>query len=143
MVLGGVDNYATRYLLNDACYLAGKPFIDGAVFLFEGQATVFIPGRGCYRCLFPEPPPTRVVPIPSQVGLLGVLPGVIGVIEAFEALKLILGLGEPLSGRLLIFDALAMEFRQVKTRRDPRCPLCGDSPTIHQPGHDGGQEEAA
>lgn len=138
MVLGGVDNYATRYLLNDACYLAGKPFIDGAVFLFEGQATVFIPGRGCYRCLFPEPPPTGVVPTPSQVGLLGVLPGVIGVIEAFEALKLILGLGEPLSGRLLIFDALAMEFRQVKTRRDPRCPLCGDAPTIHQPGHDGG-----
>jgi adenylyltransferase/sulfurtransferase len=143
MVLGGVDNYATRYLLNDACYLAGKPFIDGAVFLFEGQATVFIPGRGCYRCLFPEPPPTGMVPNPSQVGLLGVLPGVIGVIEAFEALKLILGLGEPLSGRLLIFDALAMEFRQVKTRRDPRCPLCGDAPTIHQPGHDGGQEEAA
>ena len=132
MVVGGVDNFATRYLVNDACYLAGKPFIDGAVFLFEGQASVFIPGRGCYRCLFPAPPPTGVVPNPSEVGLLGALPGVIGVIEAFEVLKLILGLGEPLSGRLLIFDALAMEFRQVNTRRDPRCPLCGDAPTIHE-----------
>jgi MoaD family protein len=134
MVLGAVDNFPTRYLLNDACYLTGKPFIDGSVFLFEGQATVFIPGRGCYRCLFPAPPPTGVVPSPSQVGLLGVLPGVIGVIEAFEALKLILGLGESLAGRLLIFDALAMEFRQVKTRRDPGCPLCGDAPTIHELG---------
>jgi MoaD family protein len=132
MVVGGVDNFATRYLVNDACYLAGKPFIDGAVFLFEGQASVFIPGRGCYRCLFPAPPPTGVVPNPSEVGLLGALPGVIGVIEAFEVLKLILSLGEPLSGRLLIFDALAMEFRQVNTRRDPRCPLCGDAPTIHE-----------
>jgi molybdopterin/thiamine biosynthesis adenylyltransferase/molybdopterin converting factor small subunit len=155
MVVGGVDNYGTRYLLNDACYLAGKPFIDGAVFLFEGQAAVFVPGRGCYRCLFPAPPPTGVVPSPSQVGLLGVLPGVIGVIEAFEALKLILGIGESLSGRLLIFDALAMEFRQVATRRDPRCPLCGDAPTIHElgdyeassrsvaAGHDEGRGEAA
>ena len=132
MVVGGVDNFVTRYLLNDACYLAGKPFVDGAVFLFEGQAAVFIPGRGCYRCLFPAPPPPGVVPNPSEVGLLGVLPGVIGVIEAFETLKLILGLGEPLSGRLLIFDGLTMEFRQVNTRRDPRCPLCGDAPTIHE-----------
>jgi molybdopterin/thiamine biosynthesis adenylyltransferase/molybdopterin converting factor small subunit len=134
MVVGAVDNFATRYLLNDACYLAGKPYIDGAVFLFEGQAAVFIPGRGCYRCLFPVPPPTGVVPNPSEVGLLGALPGVIGVIEAFETLKLILGLGEPLSGRLLIFDALTMEFRQVKTRRDPHCPLCGDAPTIRELG---------
>jgi len=134
MVVGAVDNFVTRYLLNDACYLAGKPYIDGGVFLFEGQATVFVPGRGCYRCLFPAPPPADLVPSPSQVGLLGALPGVIGVIEAFEALKLILGLGESLSGRLLIFDALTMEFRQVKTRRDPRCPLCGDAPTIHELG---------
>jgi adenylyltransferase/sulfurtransferase len=134
IIVGAVDNFATRYLLNDACYLAGKPYIDGAVFLFEGQASVFVPGRGCYRCLFPAPPPTGVLPSPSQVGLLGALPGVIGLIEAFEALKLILSLGEPLSGRLLIFDALAMEFRQVKTRRDPQCPLCGDAPTIHQLG---------
>jgi adenylyltransferase/sulfurtransferase len=132
IVVGAVDNFATRYLLNDACYLAGKPYIDGAVFLFEGQMAVFIPGQGCYRCLFPAPPPVGVVPSPSQVGLLGVLPGVIGVIEAFEALKLILGLGESLAGRLLIFDALAMEFRQVRTRRDPQCPLCGDAPTIRE-----------
>lgn len=134
MVLGAVDNFVTRYLLNDACYLAGKPYIDGAVFLFEGQATVFLPGRGCYRCLFPVPPPAGVVPSPGEVGLLGALPGVIGVIEAFEALKLILGLGKPLVGRLLIFDALAMEFRQVRTRRDPQCPLCGDAPTIRELG---------
>jgi molybdopterin/thiamine biosynthesis adenylyltransferase/molybdopterin converting factor small subunit len=132
IVVGGVDNFVTRYLLNDACYLAGKPYVDGAVFLFEGQAAVFIPGRGCYRCLFPAPPPTGVVPNPSEVGLLGALPGVIGLIEAFETLKLILDLGEPLASRLLIFDALTMEFRQVKTRRDPRCPLCGDTPTIHE-----------
>ena len=154
IVVGAVDNFATRYLLNDASYLAGKPYIDGGVFLFEGQATVFIPGRGCYRCLFPAPPPTGVVPSPSQVGLLGALPGVIGVIEAVEALKLILGLGESLCGRLLIFDALTMEFRQVRTRRDPHCPLCGDAPTIHElgdyeafsasslAGHDEGREEA-
>jgi molybdopterin/thiamine biosynthesis adenylyltransferase/molybdopterin converting factor small subunit len=132
MVVGAVDSYATRYLLNDACYLAGKPLIDGAVFLFEGQATVFVPGQPCYRCLFPAPPPATVVPRPSQVGLLGALPGVIGVIQAFEALKLILGLGESLAGRLLLFDALTMDFRRVRTRRDPRCPLCGDAPTIHE-----------
>ena len=131
IVVGAVDNYVTRYLLNDACYLMGKPLVEGAIFLFEGQATVFIPGQGCYRCLFPAPPPVGVVPRPSQVGLLGALPGVIGIIEAFETLKLILGLGESLAGRLLIFDALAMEFRQVRTRRDPQCPLCGDAPTIH------------
>jgi adenylyltransferase/sulfurtransferase len=134
IIVGAVDNFVTRYLLNDACYLAGKPYIDGGVFLFEGQAAVFIPGQGCYRCLFPAPPPTGVVPSPSQVGLLGALPGVIGVIEAFEALKLILGLGESLCGRLLIFDALTMEFRQVRTRRDPQCPLCGDAPTIRELG---------
>jgi len=130
VVVGAVDSYATRYLLNDACYMAGKPYIDGSVFLFEGQATVFIPGEGCYRCLFPAPPPVGVVARPSQVGLLGTLPGVVGVIEAFEALKLILGLGKSLAGRLLIFDALTMEFRQVKARRDPQCALCGDAPTI-------------
>ncbi len=134
VVVGAVDNFDTRYLLNDASYLKGKPYIDGGVFLFEGQVTVFIPGKGCYRCLFPVPPPVEVVPKPSQVGLLGTLPGVIGVIEAFEALKLILGLGESLAGRLLIFDALPMEFRQVRTRRDPQCPLCGDAPTIRQLG---------
>jgi adenylyltransferase/sulfurtransferase len=132
MVVGAVDSYGTRYLLNDACYLAGKPLIDGAVFLFEGQATVFAPGQPCYRCLFPVPPPATVVPRPAQVGLLGTLAGVIGVIQAFEALKLILGLGESLAGRLLLFDALTMDFRRVRTRRDVRCPLCGDAPTIHE-----------
>jgi adenylyltransferase/sulfurtransferase len=132
MVVGAVDSYGTRYLLNDACYLAGKPLIDGAVFLFEGQATVFAPGQPCYRCLFPAPPPATVVPRPAQVGLLGTLAGVIGVIQAFEALKLILGLGESLAGRLLLFDALTMDFRRVRTRRDSRCPLCGDAPTIHE-----------
>jgi MoaD family protein len=132
MVVGAADNFATRYLVNDAAYLCGKPLIDGAIFLFEGQATVFIPGRGCYRCLFPAPPPAGAIPNPSEVGLLGVLPGVIGVIEAAETLKLILGLGESLVGRLLIFDALTMEFRQVKIRRDPKCLLCGDNPTIRE-----------
>jgi molybdopterin/thiamine biosynthesis adenylyltransferase len=132
IVVGAVDSYATRYLLNDACYLTGKPLIDGAVFLFEGQATVFAPGQPCYRCLFPTPPPASLVPRPSQVGLLGALPGVIGVIQAFEALKLILGLGDSLAGRLLLFDGLTMDFRRVRTRRDVRCPLCGDDPTIHE-----------
>jgi len=131
-VVNGADNFATRYLVNDACYLAGKPLVDGAIFLFEGQAMVFIPGQGCYRCLFPAPPPPGLVPSCAEAGVLGMLPGVIGAIEAIEAAKLILGLGEPLVGRLLIFDALAMEFRQVKLRRDPKCPLCGDEPTIHE-----------
>jgi len=132
IVVNGADNFATRYLVNDACYLAGKPLVDGAIFLFEGQAMVFIPGQGCYRCLFPAPPPPGLVPSCAEAGVLGMLPGVIGAIEAIEAAKLILGLGEPLVGRLLIFDALAMEFRQVKLRRDPKCPLCGDEPTIHE-----------
>jgi molybdopterin/thiamine biosynthesis adenylyltransferase/molybdopterin converting factor small subunit len=132
IVVNGADNFATRYLVNDACYLAGKPLVDGAIFLFEGQAMTFIPGQGCYRCLFPAPPPPGVVPSCAEAGVLGMLPGVIGAIEAIEAAKLILGLGEPLVGRLLIFDALAMEFRQVKLRRDPKCPLCGDNPTIHK-----------
>ncbi len=132
IVVNGADNFATRYLVNDACYLAGKPLVDGAIFLFEGQAMVFIPGQGCYRCLFPAPPPPGLVPSCAEAGVLGMLPGVVGAIEAIEAAKLILGLGEPLAGRLLIFDALEMEFRQVKLRRDPNCPLCGDNPTIHE-----------
>lgn len=131
-VVNGADNFATRYLVNDACYLAGKTLVDGAIFLFEGQATVFIPGQGCYRCLFPAPPPPGLVPSCAEAGVLGMLPGVIGAIEAIEAVKLILGIGESLAGSLLIFDALAMEFRQVKLRRDPKCPLCGDNPTIRE-----------
>lgn len=132
IVVNGADNFATRYLVNDAAYLCAKPLVDGAVLLFEGQAAVFLPGQGCYRCLFPAPPPPGVVPSCAEAGVLGVLPGVIGCIEAIEAVKLILGIGESLAGRLLIFDALTMEFRQVKIRRDPKCPLCGDDPTIHE-----------
>ncbi len=132
MVVNGADNFATRYLVNDASYLCGKPLIDGAILLFEGQAMVFLPGQGCYRCLFPAPPPPGLVPSCAEAGVLGVLPGVVGSIQAIEALKLILGIGESLTGRLLMFDALTMEFRQVKIRRDPGCPLCGDDPTIQE-----------
>ncbi len=130
IVVNGSDNFATRYLVNDAAYLLGKPLVDGSIFRFEGQATVFIPGKGCYRCLFPAPPPPGAVPSCAEAGVLGVLPGIIGVIEAIETIKLILDLGEPLVNRLLLFDSLAMEFREVKIRRDPECPLCGDNPTV-------------
>jgi len=130
IVVNGADNFTTRYLVNDACYFAGKPLVDGSILLFEGQATVFIPGQGCYRCLFPAPPPPGLVPSCAEAGVLGALTGVIGSVQAIEALKLILGIGETLASRLLLFDALTMEFRQVKLRRDPKCPLCGDDPTI-------------
>lgn len=132
VVVNGCDNFATRYLVNDACYLLKKPLVDGSIFRFEGQATVFLPGRGCYRCLFPAPPPPGAVPSCAEAGVLGVLPGIIGVIQAIEAIKVILELGDPLVNRLLLFDSLAMEFREVKIRRDPQCPLCGDNPTIHE-----------
>lgn len=130
IVVNGCDNFATRYLVNDACYLLKKPLVDGSIFRFEGQATVFMPGKGCYRCLFPAPPPPGAVPSCAEAGVLGVLPGIIGVIQAIETIKLILNLGEPLVNRLLLFDSLAMEFREVRIRRDPDCPLCGDNPTI-------------
>jgi molybdopterin/thiamine biosynthesis adenylyltransferase/molybdopterin converting factor small subunit len=130
IVVNGSDNFATRYLVNDACYLLKKPLVDGSIFRFEGQATVFEPGKGCYRCLFPAPPPPGAVPSCAEAGVLGVLPGIIGTIEAIEAVKLVLDLGEPLVNRLLLFDSLAMEFREVKIRRDPECPLCGDNPTV-------------
>jgi adenylyltransferase/sulfurtransferase len=132
IVVNGCDNFATRYLVNDACQLLGKTLVDGMIFKFEGQATVFEPGKGCYRCLFPSPPPPGAVPSCAEAGVLGVLPGMIGVIQATETIKLILGLGEPLTGRLLIYDSLEMSFRQVKVRRDPACPLCGDNPTIKE-----------
>ncbi|MBK9516796.1 MAG: molybdopterin-synthase adenylyltransferase MoeB [Anaeromyxobacter sp.] len=126
LVVDGTDTFATRYLTNDACVLAGKPNVYGSVFRFEGQASVFATAEGpCYRCLYPEPPPPGLVPSCAEGGVLGVLPGLVGLIQATEALKLLLGAGEPLIGRLLLVDALAMSFRQVKVRRDPRCPACG------------------
>ena len=130
VVVNGCDNFPTRYLVNDACVFLGKPMVDGSIFKFEGQATVFLPGHGCYRCLYPAPPPPGVVPGCAEAGVLGVVCGVIASIQGVETIKLLLGLGEPLVGRLVFFDALAMEFRQVKYRRDPACPVCGDHPTI-------------
>jgi adenylyltransferase/sulfurtransferase len=132
IVVNGSDNFPTRYLVNDACVLLKKPLVDGGMFKFDGQATVFLPGKGCYRCLFPAPPPPGAAPSCAEAGVLGALPGVIGAIQAVETMKLILGIGEPLVNRLLLFDALAMEFREVKIRRDPECPVCGDNPTITQ-----------
>ncbi|MEI8189190.1 MAG: molybdopterin-synthase adenylyltransferase MoeB [candidate division NC10 bacterium] len=130
VVVNACDNFPTRYLVNDACVFLGKPMVDGSIFKFEGQATVFLPGHGCYRCLYPAPPPPGVVPSCAEAGVLGVVCGVIASIQGVETIKLLLGLGEPLVGRLVFFDALAMEFRQVKYRRDPACPVCGDHPTI-------------
>jgi molybdopterin/thiamine biosynthesis adenylyltransferase len=132
VVVNGSDNFPTRYLVNDACYLLGKPLVDGSLFRFEGQATVYLPGMGCYRCLFPAPPPPGAVPSCAEAGVLGAMCGVIGTIQAVETIKLLLGLGEPLVNRLLLFDSLGMEFREVNTRRDPNCPLCGDNPTIRE-----------
>ena len=133
VVIDGTDNFPTRYLVNDACVLLGKPNVYGSIFRFDGQATVFYPGRGpCYRCLYPEPPPPGEVPSCAEGGVLGVLPGLIGCIQATEAVKLILGRGEPLIGRLLLYDALQMSFREFKVRRNPKCPMCGDQPTIKQ-----------
>ncbi len=132
VVIDGSDNFPTRYLSSDACVFARKPNIYGSVFRFDGQATVFAPHLGgpCYRCLFPEPPPAGAVPNCAEAGVLGVLPGVIGMMQAIEAIKLILGLGDSLLGRLLHFDALKMKFREFKLRRDPECPVCGEQPTI-------------
>lgn len=130
IVVNGADNFATRYLVNDACYLSKKPLVDGSILLFDGQASTYLPGSGCYRCLFPEPPPPGMVPSCAEAGVLGALCGTIGSIQATEVLKLILQIGEPLVGRLALYDALALEMRVVKTRRDPKCPLCGDNPTI-------------
>ena len=130
IVVNGADNFPARYLVNDAAYLGGKPLVDGAILLFDGQASVFLPGRGCYRCLFPEPPPPGEVPSCAEAGVLGMLPGLVGSIQAIETVKLIIGAGESLAGRLLLIDALDMEFRSVKLRRNPACPLCGDNPTV-------------
>ncbi len=132
VIVDGTDNFPTRYLTNDACVLLGKPNVYGSIFRFEGQATVFSPRDGgpCYRCLYPEPPPPGLVPSCAEGGVLGVLPGVIGTIQATEVIKLLTGIGEPLIGRLLLYDALAMRFRELKLRRNPSCPVCGDRPTI-------------
>ena len=133
VVVDGTDNFETRYLTNDACYLLKKPNVYGSIFRFEGQASVFWPDRGpCYRCLYPEPPPPGLVPSCAEGGVLGILPGVVGGIQATEALKILLGIGEPLVGRLLLYDALAMSFDELKLRRDPKCPLCGENPTIRE-----------
>jgi adenylyltransferase/sulfurtransferase len=134
IVVDGTDNFPTRYLTNDACVLLGKPNVYGSIFRFEGQASVFAPHLGgpCYRCLYPEPPPPGMVPSCAEGGVLGVLPGIIGCIQATEILKLALGRGTPLIGRLLLFNALEMKFREVKLRRDPQCPICGEHPTLRE-----------
>jgi adenylyltransferase/sulfurtransferase len=131
LVVDGSDNFPTRYLVNDACLLAGVPFVYGAVLRFEGQASVFgVRGEPCYRCLFPEPPPPGLVPNCAEAGVLGVLPGLVGSIQGTEAIKLILEEGDTLAGRLLLIDALRMEFRELSIRRDPTCPVCGDEPSV-------------
>jgi len=132
VVLDGSDNFPTRFLMNDAAFFEGKPLVSGSMFRFDGQVSVFDPKRGapCYRCLYPEPPPKGLVPSCGEAGVLGALAGVIGVLQAVEALKVLLGIGETLAGRLLIFDALGMEFRKVKVGKDPGCALCGENATI-------------
>ncbi len=138
IVINGSDNFPTRYLVNDACQFLGKPLVDGSIFMFEGQVTVYQPddaargieGGPCYRCLYPDPPPPGEVPSCAEAGVLGVLPGIVGSIQAVEAIKLIIGAGEPLVGRLLMIDTLDMSFRTLKIKRNPECPVCGDHPTV-------------
>ena len=131
IIVDGTDNFPTRYLVNDACVLLGKPNVYGSIFRFEGQVSVFYAREGpCYRCLYPEPPPPGLVPSCAEGGVLGVLPGIVGCIQAMEAIKLIIGQGQPLIGRLLVFDALSIKFRELKLRKNPECPVCGAHPTI-------------
>ncbi len=130
IVVNGADNFATRYLVNDAAFLAGKPLVDGAILVFDGQASTYVPGQGCYRCLFPDPPPPGEVPNCAEAGVIGALPGLVGSIQALEAIKLIMGIGNTLTGRMLIIDALTMEFREIRVRRNPNCKLCGDNPEV-------------
>src|SRR5207244_6638967 len=131
VIVDGTDNFPTRYLVNDACILLRKPNVYGSIFRFEGQATVFgMPDGPCYRCLYPEPPPPGLVPSCAEGGVLGVLPGIVGSIQAMETIKLIIGRGDSLAGRLLLFDALGMKFRELKLRKNPDCPVCGKNPTI-------------
>ena len=133
VIVDGSDNFPTRYLVNDACVLSGKPLVYAAIFRFEGQATVFAqPDGPCYRCLYPEPPPPGLVPTCAEAGVLGVLPGVLGSIQALEAIKLVAGIGSSLSGRLLVFDALRLRFRELAIERDPGCPVCGENPSVRE-----------
>jgi adenylyltransferase/sulfurtransferase len=133
IVIDGTDNFPTRYLVNDACVLLGKPNVYGSIFRFEGQASLFYAKEGpCYRCLYSEPPPPGLVPSCAEGGVLGVLPGIIGSIQALETIKWIIGAGDPLIGRLVLFDALKLRFRELKLRKDPNCPICGDHPSIHE-----------
>jgi molybdopterin/thiamine biosynthesis adenylyltransferase len=133
VIVNGCDNFPTRYLINDACVFQKKPLVDGSIFRFEGQVTVFQTGVGpCYRCLFPEPPPPEMAPSCQEAGVFGVLPGIIGSLQGIEVIKLLLGKGDPLIGRLLIIDTLKMKVREMKVRRDPHCPVCGDNPTIKE-----------
>ncbi len=130
IVVNGADNFPSRYLINDAAYLCGKPLVDGSILIFDGQTTVFMPGKGCYRCLFPSPPPPGMVPNCAEAGVLGALTGLVGSIQATETLKLILGIGESLASRLLLIDGLSMDFREVRIPQNPQCPLCGVDPTV-------------
>jgi len=133
VIIDGTDNFPTRYLVNDICVLLGKPNVYGSIFRFDGQASVFYPPHGpCYRCLYPEPPPPGEVPSCAEGGVLGILPGLVGCIQATEAVKLIIGKGEPLIGRLVLYDALAMTFHEFKVRRNPKCPICGENPSIKE-----------
>jgi adenylyltransferase/sulfurtransferase len=140
IVLNGSDNFPTRYLVNDACQFLGKPLVDASIFMFEGQVTVYMPEHNsfgleagpCYRCLYPDPPPPGEVPSCAEAGVLGVLPGLVGCIQAVEAIKLLAGIGEPLIGRLLMIDTLDMSFRTLNLQRDPTCPICGEHPTVTQ-----------
>lgn len=129
-VIDATDNFAAKFLINDACVLAGKPYSHGGILRFSGQAITVLPGTTCYRCIFPSPPPRDAIPACSQAGVLGVLPGIIGTIQATEAIKFLLGQGELLASRMLMYDALAMSFRNVPIKRNPRCPLCGEQPVI-------------
>ena len=130
IIVNGADNFATRYLVNDAAYFAKKPLVDGSILIFDGQATTYLPGKGCYRCLFPEPPPPGEVPSCAEAGVIGALPGLVVSIQSLETIKIILGIGETLSSRLLLINALNMEFTEVKVRRNPKCVLCGDKPSV-------------
>ena len=133
LIVDGCDNLPTRYLLNDAAVMLGKPIVHGSIFQFEGQVTVLYPGKGpCYRCLYPEPPPAGMVPSCQEAGVFGVLPGIIGTIQAVEAIKILLDIGDSLIGTLLLFDALTMNFNRLKLRQDSDCPMCGENPTIHE-----------